>query len=407
MGTRLSALRLGDSQLKRALAYPKFRHDRPRVVVLDGNYHLHRECQAALGRLGCEVSAVKVGPACGDLLRELLGTLIERRPDLLLSVNQIGFDAEGVLGEILEETELPVAAWYVDSPLFILRGTPFPAARVSSVFLWERTLCAPLRALGVEDVSYLPLATDPLVFAPVPAPAATGPLSFVGDSMEHAREKWGRRLDRRGGLRAAALRDRLLRGERLDAILEADRLGRCERDWDIVAHGTYTATAEYRLDLLRAVAGPELHLYGDPGWERLLPSARWRGPVEYGRAAAAVYAGSEITLNATSFQMPTAVNQRVFDVPAAGGFLLTDARDDLAELFEPGREAIAFRDSDELADLVRHYRAHPEERRAITTRARSRVLAEHSYEHRLSTLLAHVAERHSGRAAAARAGARP
>lgn len=397
-----------EGRLKRALAYPRFAGRQVRVLVLDGRYHLHRECLDALERLGCEVSSVQVVPSAGALVRDLLLALCERKPDLLLSINQIGFDEQGLIGSLLEELELPVAVWYVDSPLFILRGARFPAPRVSSVFLWERTLCAELRALGVEDVRHLPLATDPRRFAPPAEPAPALPLCFVGDSMESAREKWGKRLDRRGRVRAAELRARLLRGERLDAILAGSPPPRRDGSaWDVLAHGTYTATAEYRLGLLRAVAAEGLHLFGDDGWPRLLPGASWHGPVAYGEAAAALYAAAEITLNATSFQMPTAVNQRVFDVPAAGGFLLTDAREDLGELFEPGREVVVFRDAEELRELVRRYRDRPAERQAIAARARARVLAEHSYEHRLSTLLAHVAERHCGRAAAARAGAKP
>ena len=84
--------------------------------------------------------------------------------------------------------------------------------------------------------------------------------------------------------------------------------------------------------------------------------------------------------------MKGAVNQRVFDAPAAGAFVLTDWREQMAGLFEP-HEMACYREPDEILDLARHYLAHPKERRRITAAARKRVLACHTWRHRLQTLL--------------------
>jgi spore maturation protein CgeB len=53
--------------------------------------------------------------------------------------------------------------------------------------------------------------------------------------------------------------------------------------------------------------------------------------------------------------MKGAVNQRVFDVPVCGGFLLTDHRRQMESLFEPGREIVCYQEPGEIPDLVRHY----------------------------------------------------
>ena len=98
------------------------------------------------------------------------------------------------------------------------------------------------------------------------------------------------------------------------------------------------------------------------------------------------YPLSEINFNATSQQMKGAVNQRVFDVPAAGGFVLTDAREQLAALFTPGREAAVYAEPGEIEALARHYLAHPAERERVSRAARERIAAEHTYEHRLAKL---------------------
>jgi spore maturation protein CgeB len=58
----------------------------------------------------------------------------------------------------------------------------------------------------------------------------------------------------------------------------------------------------------------------------------------------------------------------------------------MEDLFEPGREVAFFRDPAEVPELVRRYLDHPAERERIVAAARRRILAEHTYEHRLDTL---------------------
>ena len=110
-------------------------------------------------------------------------------------------------------------------------------------------------------------------------------------------------------------------------------------------------------------------------------------PLDYYRELPVFYNRCRINLNATNLQMGEAVNQRVFDVPACGSFLLTDRQGALEELFEVGKEIIAFDDPGEIPELVRFYLDCPEARRRIAHRGRERVLARHTYRHRLQVIL--------------------
>ena len=102
-----------------------------------------------------------------------------------------------------------------------------------------------------------------------------------------------------------------------------------------------------------------------------------------------------MNINYTSFQMRTAVNQRVFDVPACGGFLLSDRQEDMERFFEVGREAVCFCCEEEAASLAAHYLANEGERKRIAEAGRRRVLAEHTYEKRMAALVAEMRERFS------------
>ena len=84
--------------------------------------------------------------------------------------------------------------------------------------------------------------------------------------------------------------------------------------------------------------------------------------------------------------MKGAVNQRVFDVPATASFIITDWREQIENLFEPGKEVICYTSPQEAEVLIRRYLASPAERKAISKAARRRILAEHTYEHRVRSL---------------------
>jgi spore maturation protein CgeB len=84
--------------------------------------------------------------------------------------------------------------------------------------------------------------------------------------------------------------------------------------------------------------------------------------------------------------MKDGLNQRVFDVPAAGGFLLTDFKESLLDLFKEG-EVACFHDPEEARAKLQYFQTRPEERRAVAAKARERVLAQHTVAHRVQTVL--------------------
>jgi hypothetical protein len=86
-------------------------------------------------------------------------------------------------------------------------------------------------------------------------------------------------------------------------------------------------------------------------------------------------------------------NMRLYEATGVGTLLLTDAKSDLATLFEPGIEVVAYAGEDELVDAVRHYLAHDDERTAIAQAGQARTLGEHSYADRMKELVAILARR--------------
>lgn len=169
--------------------------------------------------------------------------------------------------------------------------------------------------------------------------------------------------------------------------------------WDLGYLGTYSADrqpalAARLLDPARAwpqgrfvVAGPQ---YPDAiAWpgnvERIehLPPDRHPG----------FYTAQRFTLNVTRADMVAAgfsPSVRLFEAAACGTPIISDRWTGLESLFAPGKEILL---ADGPGDVLALLREMPEERRReIGARARRRVLAAHTADHRAAELEAHLAE---------------
>jgi spore maturation protein CgeB len=82
------------------------------------------------------------------------------------------------------------------------------------------------------------------------------------------------------------------------------------------------------------------------------------------------------------FSPPT----RIFEAAGAGACLITDAWEGIEGFLEPEREVIVVHDGDELVQRLRTLT--PTRARSIGAAARSRLLAEHTYQHRAEQLAA-------------------
>jgi spore maturation protein CgeB len=84
------------------------------------------------------------------------------------------------------------------------------------------------------------------------------------------------------------------------------------------------------------------------------------------------------------------IKGRTFEVPGSGGFLLTELVPHLEEYFEIGVEADAYSSTDELAERIAHWLDRPQERAAVAEAGYRRVLAEHTYDHRLGAIFGRI-----------------
>ena len=104
-----------------------------------------------------------------------------------------------------------------------------------------------------------------------------------------------------------------------------------------------------------------------------------------------VFRRARVVLNNLHPAEYAGVNCRLFEVCGSGGLALTEVRPGLTDLFEPGRELDTFRSFDELKHKLESYLADPKRGRAIADAGAQRARSDHTYEHRLTTILEDLA----------------
>lgn len=168
-------------------------------------------------------------------------------------------------------------------------------------------------------------------------------------------------------------------------------LGTVEKDIDASFVGGISRHHGKALPMLEHLARStpiEFFGYGAGSLGRSSPIvARHHGEV-WGLDMHRALARSRVTLNRhINVAENNANNMRLFEATGVGTLLITDRKDNLGELFEVGKEVVAYSSPEEAAEMIRYYIANPEDARVIARAGQERTLKEHTYKKRMDELL--------------------
>ncbi len=99
------------------------------------------------------------------------------------------------------------------------------------------------------------------------------------------------------------------------------------------------------------------------------------------------YNCAKICINLNTVPPVNGVNLKTFEIPAAGGFQLSDYRKDVEQLFAIGKEIEIFHNEDELREKVIFYIKNEQLRKNMAQAGRMRVLRDHTLEKRVAAIL--------------------
>jgi glycosyltransferase involved in cell wall biosynthesis len=133
-------------------------------------------------------------------------------------------------------------------------------------------------------------------------------------------------------------------------------------------------------------SGIDFHLYGRH-WRSAPEAVHLRGEhvpngslAELYRSASIVVADHHPDMRKRGF-----VANRIFDVLACGGFVISDDVAGLRDLI--GDAVPVYRSMEDLVELIRHFTADPAERRRLSSMGRSAVMESHTFRHRAARLM--------------------
>lgn len=381
-----------------------------RILVLDLGL-LAQECADLLGAAGHDVFLA----AADD---SLFASELERA-EALFSIN-----LHAPLLAAAARRRVPYAAWIVD-PLVNrakLAEEKDAATDFCRLFSYDREQSVLYRAMGFRRVEDLPTGAAP-AFCEAEPPAEEErdvPVGFVGAPLIERTNEFSAYRKQLEGMIAAGKDDRgyfkrfleiadvcvAEQAREVTRFVVPDRFAALEREkgiqvispdwtpekWQLVLSMSKEAARSHRVGLARAMARFDAAVWGPPEWtQALVPGMTYGGPADYPDGALSAYRRSKVNLGITRIYAGDVVANRVWDVLACGGFLLTDYRPELEKHLAVGKEVVCYHSPEEAVSLAEHYLERPEERRRIAEAGRKAVLARHTLAHRMERILASLA----------------
>jgi SAM-dependent methyltransferase len=223
------------------------------------------------------------------------------------------------------------------------------------------------------------------IASPVPAQADLHGFDIIFSSFPHFTERF-RRIGLTAYYQPLAFDPRVL-----------EKLPRSAREYQVTFAGGISMAHSERKDFLEMISGQVPIDFWGYGVD-LMPDHcslknRYHGEA-WGLQMFSVLHRSFITINNhINVAENNANNMRLFEATGCGALLITDYRDNLNELFEIGKEIVAYRSPDECAALIKYYMAHPDEAEKIAHAGQARTLRDHTYTKRMEQT-AEILERH-------------
>ena len=279
----------------------------------------------------------------------------------------ITYDFSESIAQACFETDIPYISWVYDSPQKELY-THYAQYPSNYIFVFDKMQKKRMQEIGIKNVFYMPLAILPnkvqYILENESEEKEPTEIVFIGqlykiDSLKkivtEAEEKVRQSLEK--NIEDICLcwdRDKSIHGNMEDICIDyfsKIENGRILKQYPYMTEQLYYEAAvtsrlvanRERVTILNALAEKHnVKFYTkDRDTSQLNENISILPPVKYD-ALTEIYRNSKININITLHCIESGVNQRVFDVMAAGGFMLSNYQSELEELFVNGEEIVLY-----------------------------------------------------------------
>ena len=117
------------------------------------------------------------------------------------------------------------------------------------------------------------------------------------------------------------------------------------------------------------------------------PQIRNRGYINYLKDMPYMFRNTKININLNLHCISSGIPLRVLDILACQGFCLTNYQEEIAEYFDVGKELVIYEDFDDMCDKIDYYITHEDERKKIASKGYEKVREVFSYENAVKAMI--------------------
>ena len=339
-----------------------------------------------------------------------LGNLIaDHTPLFVFSINFFPF-----IAMVCERVKVPYVCVSVDCPVLEIYNNAITSP-YNRVFLFDKKQYESVASANPGCIFHLPLGapTDRMSATIKDAAGYDYDISFIGslytekdpyssiklsEAVKRSLEdKMLRQLDE--NIYGMDYLEKNITEDEISSIKEADpnfyssklSIRNLDRQVAIDDYLGYHITVLERKRLLNTLAenigDRSLDLFTTSDTSGLSPLIRNRGIAKSFTEMPIIFKKSRINLNTTMRSIRSGLPQRIWDILACGGFLLTNYQPELDDFLTPGVHLETYRSVDELVEKATYYLEHDEEREAIALNGYRKVCSEDSVLHRVISII--------------------
>lgn len=265
------------------------------------------------------------------------------KPDVALTM--VGFKMPYSIIAWLKKQGIKLAVWMTEDPFFIDQSMKI-IHHFNYVFTIDHAALRIYKQLGHQQVYYLPLGTDPVIYHPIPSMEFKHDICLVGYPYPN-------------------------RIQTIQFLLE-------NTNYSIQVVGP-----KWIKKLLNLKIPSNLSVH-----------SRWIHPkktnIYYNRAKINLNTHRPYNLEQNENirgVINQSINNRTFDIASSGSFQLIEYKPDLSLHFTDGKDIVSFTNNEELLEKVNYYIGHAKERNEVYEKTRENVLNNHTFQHRINEMI--------------------
>ena len=119
----------------------------------------------------------------------------------------------------------------------------------------------------------------------------------------------------------------------------------------------------------------------------MLPAIHNKGIADTLTMLPKIYHCSKINLEITSKTFKSGMTQRLFDIMASGGFVISNFQAEIPDFFIPGKDLVLYESIPDLLEKIYYYLSHEDERLQIAENGMKKATKYHNYNVRINQML--------------------